>query len=381
MKMSREDFMALYEKSLRGECTPEELELLRAYSDDFEWQDAGWADATQQEAVFARLSHSMASETKVKRLFPWKKAAAAAVALAVATGSFMWLKRPSAPVQEAKNTLPAGNIIPQAIRPGSNKAVLILGDGSEIALNDADSGRIARQGNAFISKTGHGQIVYADAGNTNEETLIYNTIHIPRGGQYSLTLPDGSKVWLNAATRLHFPVRFQGSERLVELDGEAYFEVARNERQPFRVKVRSMEVEVLGTHFNVMAYTDEATIQTTLLEGKVRLKSGESSVILRPGQQGLYAPGTHFSVRQADPEQATAWKNGYFIFNDETLPSIMRKISRWYDADIQYASRNNNLSYAGTISRFKNVEDVLRMLTLTGTVQFRVEGKIITVVN
>jgi ferric-dicitrate binding protein FerR (iron transport regulator) len=171
-----------------------------------------------------------------------------------------------------------------------------------------------------------------------------------------------------------------GRERIVELDGEAYFEVAKS-KQPFLVKVRDMQVEVLGTHFNIMAYKDEANINTTLLEGKVKLSSSTNEVILKPGQQGLYTQAAGFKVRTADTDQALAWKNGYFNFNDEELSSVMRKISRWYNVDIQYNNRNSKLSYMGVISRSKNVSDVLNMLSLTGTVQFKIEDRHITVIN
>lgn len=378
--LSKDEFIALYERSLRGECSPEELEQLRLYNDDFEWVDGGWDTPSQQQAVFARLTGSIAQEEKVKRLFPWKKIAAAAAVVLAAGAAFFLLQPRSGPAPQLAAQSVTSDSVVQYIRPGSNKAVLILGDGSEIALADAASGQIAQQGGALVQKTANGQLVYSGAGELPSEP-VFHTIAIPRGGQFSLTLPDGTRIWLNASSRLRFPANFSGTERLVELEGEAYFEVARNERQPFRVKARGMEVDVLGTHFNVMAYADEPSIQTTLLEGKVRLSAGGSAVVLKPGQQGRYAEGQAIQVRKADTEQAMAWKNGMFVFNDEELPSIMRKISRWYDVDVQFRNPGATLSFAGSISRFKNVQDVLHMLSLTGTVQFRVEGKTIMVMN
>ncbi len=377
--LSKNEFIALYEKSLRGECTPAELDQLRQYNDDFEWVEEGWDSAQQQQAVFARINDSIAREEKVKRLFPWKKIAAAA-AVVLAAGAAYFLLQPVQAPQVAINTIVKDTAKAPAIRPGSNKAVLILGDGSEIALADADSGQIARQGGALVSKNGTGQIVYAGTGEA-DATPVFHTISIPRGGQYNLTLPDGTRIWLNADSRLRFPAVFTGAEREVELEGEAYFEVARNERQPFRVKARGLDVEVLGTHFNVMAYADEPAVQATLLEGKVRLRNGSNAVVLKPGQQGRFTEEEGINVRKADTEQAMAWKNGMFVFNDEALPSIMRKVSRWYNVDVRFRNPGTALSFAGSISRFKNVEDVLHMLALTGTVQFRVEGNTIIVLN
>ncbi|WP_126243849.1 FecR family protein [Chitinophaga rhizosphaerae] len=377
--LSKNEFIALYEKSLRGECTPREQELLRSYKDDFEWVDGQWDDALQQESVYARLQDSISREEKVKRLFPWKKLAAAAAVL-LAAGAAFFLLRPHQRNAPLADKTVAVDSVQQHIVPGSNKAVLILGDGSEIALGDAGSGQIARQGGALVQKTADGQIIYSGDGEVPAEP-VFHTIAIPRGGQYDLTLPDGTRIWLNAASRLRFPAVFDGPERTVELDGEAYFEVARNERQPFRVKARGLEVDVLGTHFNVMAYADEPAIQTTLLEGKVRLSGGGAAVVLKPGQQGRFTEGQRIQVRSADLEQAMAWKNGMFVFNDEPLPSIMRKISRWYDVDVRFRDPGTTISFAGSISRFKNVQDVLHMLSLTGTVQFRVEGNTIQVMN
>lgn len=378
--LSKDEFVALYEKSLRGECSPGELEQLRQYNDDFEWVDGGWDDPSQQQSLYTRLSASIAAGEKVKRLFPWKRIAAAA-AIVLAAGAAYFLLRPEngGQPQLASQSI-TKDTTAQAIPPASNKAVLILGDGSEIVLADADAGQIAQQGGATVQKTANGQIVYAGAGEPPAEP-VFHTIAIPRGGHYSLTLPDGTRIWLNASTKLRFPASFTGAERIVELEGEAYFEVARNERQPFRVKARGLDVDVLGTHFNVMAYADEPAIQTTLLEGKVRLSNGKQAVVLQPGQEGRLTERQQLLVRKADLEQAMAWKNGMFIFNDEPLPSIMRKISRWYDVDVTFRDPGATLSFAGTISRFKNVQDVLHMLSLTGTVQFRVENKTIIVTN
>ncbi|SEW51787.1 FecR family protein [Chitinophaga arvensicola] len=380
--MTKEEYLDLYERSLRGECSADELTRLQQYEDDFCFSDNSSDDDILKERIRQRIDTSIAREEKVKRLFPWKAAAAAAAVLLMAVSGFFYFNRGlrHSPVLAAKKP---GTTQRQGIQPASNKAVLILADGTEIALNDRATGQLAAQGNTTINKSDSGQLSYQLATNAPTETTpLYNTLAIPRGGQYSLTLPDGSRIWLNAASRLRYPTRFTGKDRTVELEGEAYFEIAQNKQQPFIVKVKGMQVQVLGTHFNVMAYTDEATVNTTLLEGKVKLQNDrQEAVVLQPGQEGVFSGSKGFKVVKADIEQAMSWKNGYFIFNDEDLTSIMRKISRWYNVDIEYSSDNKKLSYAGSISRFTNVTEVLNMLALTGTVQFKINGEKIRVIN
>lgn len=382
--MTKDEYLALYERSLRGDCSPDELARLQQYEDDFCFSDNAETDETIQEKIYNRLSASISREEKVKRLFPWKAVAAAAAILLVMASGFLYLNdrlshrnKPVAAVSGNTGTLQ------HDIAPGGNKATLILGDGSKVDLNKATEGKIAAQGNATVNKSGNGQLVYQLADQTPaSSTTVFNTLAIPRGGQYNLTLPDGSRIWMNAASRLRFPTQFTGKERIVELEGEAYFEVAHNQQQPFIVKVKGMQVEVLGTQFNVMAYADEACITTTLLDGKVKLRSDRTeAVILKPGQEGVFTGNNNFKVNKADIEQAMSWKNGYFVFNDEDLTSIMRKISRWYNVDIAYSSGTKKLSFMGSISRFKNVTEVLNMLALTGTVQFKVDAEKITVIQ
>lgn len=381
--MTKEEYLYLYERSLRGECSADELAQLQLYEDDFCFADSSPDDDALKEKIYERLHASIAREEKVKRIFPWKAVAAAAAGLLIAASGYIYfnssVQRP--PAIAAVKTPATGQ--QQGIQPASNKAVLILADGTEIALNNKEEGQLAAQGNITVNKSGSGQLTYqlSDSAQTIAAPL-YNTLAIPRGGQYSLTLPDGSKIWLNAASRLRYPTQFTGKERTVELDGEAYFEIAPNKQQPFIVKVKGMQVEVLGTHFNVMAYTDEATVNTTLLEGKVKLHNDrQEEVVLQPGQEGVSGSKKGFKVVKADIEQVMSWKNGYFIFNDEDLTSIMRKISRWYNVDIEYSSDNKKLSFAGSISRFTNVTEVLNMLALTGTVQFKINGEKIKVIN
>jgi transmembrane sensor len=209
--------------------------------------------------------------------------------------------------------------------------------------------------------------------------VVYNTISTPRGGQYQLMLADGSKVWLNAASSLRFPASFVGKERKVELLGEAYFEVAKNAKMPFKVKVNGMEVEVLGTHFNINSYENESTIRTTLLEGSVKINKNNSSSLLKPGQQAqMNKAGEIKIINDADVEEAIAWKEGKFQFDRADIHDIMRQLTRWYDVDVEYKGTVSS-HFGGTISRDVNLSQVLNMLHLTGEVKFQVEDRKVVV--
>ncbi len=315
--------------------------------------------------------------------------AAVVIFLVITTGLYFYLDKSTAPEMAFKKPqLPEKN----DIAPGGQKAVLTLADGSKITLDDAGSGEIAKQAGISITKTPDGKLIYSVAG--SQSTILtsqpeYNTIETPKGGQYQINLPDGSKVWLNAASSLRFPLTFIGNERKVELTGEAYFEVAHitspslkkpAKDMPFIVSSGNHTVEVLGTHFNINAYNDEPSIKTTLLEGRVRVSlpspSGEKpqaslSQLLIPGQQSK-ADKT-IKVFTVDTEEAVAWKNGYFMFNNENIPVIMRKISRWYNVEIEYRGDISQKVVWGSVSRFKNVSEVTDMLELTGLVHFKIE--------
>ena len=249
--------------------------------------------------------------------------------------------------------------------PGSNKAILTLADGSTIILQSAINGIVAQQGNTKISKSADGQLVYKSLNEKPTEVLI-NSIATPKGGQYQLVLSDGSIVWLNAASSLRFPAAFAGSERKVELSGEAYFEVAKNASMPFKVEVAGKgEVEVLGTHFNVNAYSDEATVNTTLVEGRVKVKAlaNRDSRIIAPGEQAQLEGNGRISInKDADTEQAMAWKNGTFNFSHAELGVVMRQLSRWYDVDIKFEGPVSQRQFSGEIQRDLKLSQVLKLL-------------------
>lgn len=377
--MSKEQFIKLYEKQLRGIATPEEQAMLQQYSDSFMLQEYEWTEEMGNkeaitERIFERIWADMQPEVVQKVKWYKRRLAIAAVFLAVVCTTFMLLynnEKDQSPMAET----PAQQ---QDIAPGGDKAVLTLGDGSTIVLDQAGNGTITTQGYTQINKVNDGLIAYNNVSHS-DLTVSFNSVSTPRGGQYSIVLPDGSKVWLNAASSLKFPTAFKGAERKVELTGEAYFEVAKYTKQPFKVMVNDMEVKVLGTHFNIMAYSDEASIQTTLLEGSVRVTKDAFDVVLKPGQQSQLNSGNSLQViNEVNTESVVAWKNGTFDFVNADIPAIMRQLSRWYNVGIMYKSKIPEGHFTGIVGRANNLSHVLKMLELSG-VQFQIKDKQIIV--
>lgn len=311
----------------------------------------------------------------------WKKISIAASFLIVSAAvSWFYLNQKEPEVEQF-----AEISIKNDIDPGDNKAVLILGDGSHISLDDAANGLVASQGNISITKTDEGQIVYK-RNNSNLKAVAnrisVNTIKTPRGGRYQVRLPDGSRVWLNSASTLSYPTSFRGSERRVKLIGEAYFEIAKNEHVPFRVESNNQVVEVLGTHFNVNSYEDEDYIKTTLLEGSVKIilnasdRSSPNIKLLKPGEQSLTSGAQpKIRVESTDIEKAVAWKNGYFKFKNTPIKDIMREIERWYDVELIYDGKMPSDEFTGYISNDVKMSSVLKILEQSGGVKFTVKGK------
>lgn len=307
--------------------------------------------------------------------FNWKTIAASIVVV-ISCSIFLYYS--------GKNNFITGfsDPVKQDINPGGNNAVLILGDGSKVNLNEIDNGEVASQAGISIVKSADGQLIYTVAKNNETKSQsFYNTIETPIGGQYRVNLPDGSRIWLNAASSLRYPVTFEDDERRVELEGEAYFEIARDESKPFRVVSNRQTVEVLGTHFNVNSYKDEDNIKTTLLEGRVKVFTAidKKQLILSPGQQSQVSAGT-ISLKDVDAIDAAAWKDGYFVFNAESIPSAMRKIARWYGLEISYEGDIDDKDLAGSVSRATNVTEVLKTLELTDLVRFELKGRKLKVI-
>ena len=299
----------------------------------------------------------------------WVRIAAAVIICIITSAVYFFYNKKN----ETATTTAMNNHYKNDVAAGGNKAILTLADGSEIALDAVHNGSLAQQGNTMIIKTGEGQLAY-NANGKSSGSILFNTITTPVGGEYTVVLPDGSKVWLNAASSLHFPAFFSGRQRNVELTGEAYFEVAKNAAMPFHVKVNSMDVQVLGTHFNIMAYPEEKTINTTLLEGKVKVTQDGKIQNLEPGMQAIVDRQTHnIKVAGANIDQSIAWKNGVFRFKETSIKELMHEVERWYNVEVEYRTEGNDQDYTGIVPRTQNVSALLQTLEYTGTVHFEVE--------
>ncbi len=310
-------------------------------------------------------------------VFPlWiKRVAVAACFIGImATGAFYLIKK-NATNLAANHT--RSKTFSNDVNAGSTKATLTLANGSKVVLDDVKNGALSNQGNTKVTKT-NGKLAYNPI-NTGLTDNVYNTVSTPRGGHYQVVLPDGSQVWLNAASSIRFPTAFTGKERTVEITGEVYFEVAKDKTLPFVVKLNNSEVRVFGTHFNVMAYDDEPAVETTLLEGSVQFSSGSSSYMLKPGEQSeLNKSGQVMVTADVDVDNVVAWKNNLFNFQNADIESIMRQLSRWYDVDVVYNKTVNDRFFAEIPSTSK-LSEVLKALELTGKVDFDIQGRKIIV--
>ena len=323
--------------------------------------------------MYARVMQppGVSIEQKVKRIRWVRLTAAAVILLALAAGAYFYLtpfkQQHIAILQPTQH-----DIAP----PSGNKAVLTLADGRKVELDSSGNGTIARQGNVTVIKQSDGEISYS--GDAAKE-VGYNTLSVPRGSKpLSLSLSDGSRVWLNVGSSLIYPTAFTGNQRKVKVTGEAYFEVAHNDRQPFMVQHDDITIKVLGTHFNVSTYEDETDEQITLLEGSVQVNKNSSSRLLKPGQQAQVT-GDIKVLDHVDIDEVMAWKEGKFRFGENTdIRAIMRQISRWYNVDIEYQGKINPRLW-GTISKDVNISQVLKILEATGGVKFKVEGNKIIV--
>lgn len=392
--MDKQAFLRMLDKYQDGTASSAEKTLIEEYYRRLEM--AGTTELSPeeanalQEAMYKQITATI-TEREPTIVIPIKRknynlaAAAAVLLVAIGAGSYFWLFKERTTQPATKTAKAAHHDLP----PGRDAATLTLADGRTIVLDSA-SGTISQQGGATVINL-NGQVSYAKTGKEEQPAVVYNTITTARGNQYQLVLADGSKVWLNSASSLRFPTRFTGNTREVELDGEGYFEVAKNAAKSFHVKTSTQEIEVLGTHFNVNAYKDEETVKTTLLEGKVRVASGKwpvasgekgnREVILKPGEQAVSGPYSPLATNHSpDLDQVMAWKNGWFEFDETDLKTIMRQISRWYDVDIRYDITPSNEKYGGRISRNLNLSNILKMLETYG-VHYRLENKTLIVIK
>jgi transmembrane sensor len=332
-------------------------------------------DETNAQSILTSILQADGKpEALVIQLSPWRKYMVAAIVfLIVATSGFLLLQKNE--TNNLSEQLTAQK--KEEIVPGGDKAILTLADGTNIILDSSLSGSITKQGNVTIINL-NGKLEYNASNETSQ--VLYNTITTPMGGQYQLELADGSKVWLNAASSLRFPTSFAGTDRTVELTGEGYFEVAHNPNMPFQVKVNDMEVQVLGTEFNINAYDNEPVIKTTLLLGRVRVKNQNKHVFLNPGQQAILKT-LHEDIKIAhnvDVDEVVAWKNAHFLFNSTDIEAVMRQIERWYDVNVIYKNKTTE-TISGSLPRSQNISQLLKVLEATGNLEFKVNGKNIMV--
>jgi transmembrane sensor len=389
---NEQHILDVMERSRRNEASAQDLHDLDQWYNSFD-QSPMYTDGMslneEEEAMqmlLSRIHHVIDPETKsIVRYRPWFATkwaiAAAASALLISGIAVFFYTRTDQP--DLGNSISgAGRIL-----PGTNAATLTLANGKKIKLSESANGDLAKEAGVLIVKTADGKLVY-ELQNSTVETDQINTIATATGETYQVRFSDGTAVWLNAASSLKFPAKFSKlSSRIVELNGEAYFEVARDKAHPFIVKSRNQEVKVLGTHFNINSYADEQNVATTLLEGAVQvslskpIQAGLKNVLLKPGQQALLSP-TSIRVTEVQTDDVVAWKNGNFMFNNESMESVMRKLSRWYNIEVKYPDPAvKQIKFFGTVSRFAQVSEVLEMIELTNEVKFQVKGKEITIVR
>lgn len=379
-KLASEDEQLEFDQLLQDKQAEEELKI--------HW-DQLWTDAMAEDKSALQIKNEpeilqgiLSHERRVRSMPVNKKSvgykylvAAACILMVIASALFFFNHK----------TVLSTNTIVHAIIPGKNSATLTLANGKKIVLSDVANGELAKEAGVKISKSADGQIVYEIIGTAKNSNQL-NTLSTSNGETYRIRLPDQSEVWLNAASTIKYPVSFaKHATRKIELTGEAYFEIARDKKHPFIVESKEQRIEVLGTHFNVNAYANENNVKTTLIEGSVKVQRlnsngktlGAEQAILKPGEQSFLSTD-ELNIRQADVEEAIAWKMGFFKFRDENIQSIMRKVSRWYDVEVIYKGEIPQSGLEGTVSRYQDITQLLDMLQSTGLVKFSIiKNKII----
>ncbi|ACU64142.1 FecR domain-containing protein [Chitinophaga pinensis] len=394
MSLSTERYEKLLQKYLDGQCNRAEMEelyawlqssgsnrsLLAAMQREFEKTMGEHYEIPSElsDRIETRLLQDISQEKVIR--FPQRMRlrwiAAAAVVLLAGSGVYYYMNTVSSRKALTANT---GVLAADTgdIAPGTNKAILTLANGDVVTLDSAGN-QIINQGETVVRQQ-NGQLHYAGQGSS--DVVTYNTLTVPRGGQFNIVLSDGSHVWLNAASSMRYPTSFNGDRREVEIQGQGYFEVAPNASKPFFVKANNTEVQVLGTQFDIMAYADEKSINTTLIEGLVNVKYGNTEQRLKPGQQAVVDPATGVMVvMKADVDQVIAWKTGFFEFDNATMADILRQLARWYDIEVSYNQTGNERLFGGRISRSLPLSDILHMLEANGPT-FSLSGRKLTVTS
>jgi transmembrane sensor len=395
--MNQSALRAFLEKLSLGNYTSQEYKVFtdwveNANRDEYDMLLQLWQEIVEQQEIFepvhlnliqnieARLDQVDLKNDNVKQLPVseaksqniWKRiAVAASIILVLGVGGYFLSNSQQSHPQVAK--APQRN----DIAPGKNRATLTLANGKKIILSDAVKGDLVEEAGARITKTANGQVVYTVVGTDSAKPNQFNTLSTANGETYKINLPDGTEVWLNAASSLTYPTVFTGKTREVALKGEGYFEVAKNKEKPFIVTANGAQIKVLGTHFNVSAYLDDQAVTATLVEGSIQMKNSYTSALIKPGQQGIATPQKDdLSVQPADTEQAIAWVNGNFSFNDATIKEVMKLASRWYNVQVYYTdSHIETKKLRGTVSRYKNITELLDNITLTSAIHYKLEGR------
>jgi len=379
--LEKEKVLEILNKFEKGTISSAEEEFLNAYFNIFELNPDYTNELNKEEEEILNLrlknkinqaidqSDHRYSSTVKKLNIIW--VAIAATLIFVTFITFYSSKK------DSDNNINSGNEVAINIPPGGNKAVLTLSNGSKILLTDTENGEISNKNGIKITKTGDGELAYEIIGKVESETKALNTIETPRGGQYRINLPDGTKVWLNAESSLKFPNAFERTgNRLVELSGEAYFEVAHNKDQPFIVKTSQQELEVLGTTFNLNTYENELFTTTTLLEGSVKITHDNQTKVIRKGQEAKVKDDIEVEPAQ---DNAIAWKNGTISFTNADIRTIMRQVSRWYDINVKYEGEIPTRLFTGEVSRQANLSELIGILE-TSKIRFKFDNKTITVI-
>ncbi len=373
---NQKEFQKLVQKYLDGTASREEGDALDHYYLLFRDEPANTSllndeqlsllEQRLESGLFARIQQP----AKVRRMWPRIAAVAAAVAIIVFGAGLFFYKNQ----QKTSTSVVAST---NDIAPGKIGATLTLASGKRISLGDAANGEIAKEAGISVTKAADGQLVYQSNPSLRVEAKQYfNTLTTAKGETYIITLPDKSKVWMNAASSLTYSASLtERGVRRVKLEGEAYFQIAKDKAHPFIVESKGQEVEVLGTHFNISAYSNEPIVKTTLIEGSVKVTANYQSKTLKPNQQALLTGTDAIQVSDVEAEYDVAWKNGFFLFNGERLESIMIKVARWYNVEVEYADPAlKSKTFIGTISRFEKVSKVLNMLERTEVASFKIEG-------
>ena len=381
---SKKAFSKIIKKYLKGKASDSEVSFLEKYYNHFEKESSfTWRLSVNDKENLERelFAGILQKTTKKKKIFQlskicwYKQAAAALILLFIGLGTYYNFIA----TNDSETTVITTPVLAKKdLPPGGNRAILTLSNGSTVVLDSTGNGFVTQQSNTQIVKTAKGQLSYTTL-NQNSKELVYNSVSTPRGGQYQLVLPDGTKVWLNAASSIRFPVAFVGKERKVTITGEAYFEVAKDKKKPFIVSSANMDIEVLGTHFNVSAYAEESIVKTTLLEGSVKINNKKSEVYLVPGQQSQLNNSGQFSIKNnIDLDKEIAWTRGKFQFNSNTIQEIMLQLSRWYDVEVIYQGKVSSETFSAIVKRSSNISQVLKLMEASG-VKFDIEGKKICV--